>query len=89
MSQNVVIPYNDKCDEAIYKCYYDRMTWLIYHLEIRVNYTKLCDLARSLIIDHLVTHNSYQQYYTIHQVNHLSERFASAFISGQKQLYIY
>ena len=89
MMQNVVIPYNDQCDEQMYKFYLERMDWMTITLKINLSFTKYCDLARSLIIDHLITHNSYQKYYTLNQIDHLAERFAQAYIKGQKQLYIY
>lgn len=88
MKENFVIPYNDKCDELLYIKFFDRVNWL-QSQGVKLTYTQLCDQARYLIIDHLVTHNSYQQYYTIHQVNHLSERFADAFLKSQDKLYIF
>lgn len=88
MRENFVIPYNDRCDEEIYNNYFERMNWLISQ-GLHLSYSELCNLARSTIIDNLVTHNSYQQYYTIHQVNHLSERFANAFLKRQDKLYIF
>lgn len=89
MTQNVVIPYNDQCDEQIYFAYYTRMHYLINNLECKMTFDQLVTFAISMIVDHLRAHNSYQKYYTLNQIEHLGERFANAYIKGQKKLYIY
>ena len=89
MTENIVIPYNTRCNEEIYKKYRERIQWMTRTLHRRLSIKQLEDLARSQIIDNLVSHNSYQCYYTLNQINHLAELFANAIQKNQKTLYIY
>lgn len=86
---NTVIPYNDKCNEEIYQYYLVAVDTMI-KLDTRLPRHKvLIDIARNTLVYHLVNDNYYQQYYTLHQINHIAEQFADAVERGRKKLYIY
>lgn len=90
MNNKFVIPYHDKTNEKIYQVYVDQVLWLCTKTCISLpRHTVLVDIARNCIINQLVTYNSYQQYYTLHQINHIAQLMANAIQNEQDTLYKY
>lgn len=89
MIELIVIPYNDKCDEEMYSQFKETATTMEKVTKEKFSYTALVDFARNRIVFYLSKWNSYQQYYTIKQVNHLAERFANCYIQEKTSLYTF
>lgn len=88
MLENIVIPYNDKCDEKLYQLF--RESALFWEQTSgRFKHKALVDFAQNRIIYWLTVRNSYQCYYTLRQINHLAERFATRYREGHENLYNY
>lgn len=87
MIELIVIPYNDKCDEQMYLNFKETAETMEKITKEKFSYNALVDFARNRIVFYLSKWNSYQQYYTIKQVNHLAERFANAYINSKSKLY--
>lgn len=89
MIEYIVIPFNDKCDEELYREFRLTAQAMEKVTKEKFSYNALVDFARNRIVFYLSKWKSYQCYYTINQVNHLAELFASKYLNGEDVLYRY